>query len=143
MALHDGARLKSLGQCCRTLDNSLCKLPKLAGILLANFSYLATAGSGFISTTKFNSESLGNLVIGLHEGVFIDKLSQEDFGDNESEAGNLKDMVKDKASAGRHGILFLTCCWRDRVTELPYAIKPSPRTNMIDAQAVPVRMILA
>ena len=103
MALYDGAQdSKSLGQCCRNIGQFLVETSKsLPGILLANVSYiLPQLDQASYPLRSISCESLGNLVVGLHEG-FIDKpgktLRQE------SDAGNLKDMVKDKASGSRHG----------------------------------------
>ena len=148
MALYDGAQdSKSLGQCCRNIGQFLVQTSKsLPGILLANFSYiLPQLDRASYPLRSLICESLGNLVIGLHEGVFIDKPSQEDpSGDNESEAGNLKDMVKDKASGRQTRDTLLDLLLersRDRTSFTRSSLLKS-WTNMIDAQAVPVRMIL-
>ena len=148
MALYDGAQdSKSLGQCCRNIGQFLVETSKsLPGILLANFSYiLPQLDQASYPLRSLICESLGNLVIGLHEGVFIDKPSQEDpSGDNESEAGNLKDMVKDKASGRQTRDTLLDLLLersRDRTSFTRSSVLKS-WTNMIDAQAVPVRMIL-
>ena len=70
MALYDGARLKKFGQVAEYWPIPRGDFKSLPGILLANFSYiLPQLDQASYPLRSLICESLGNLVVGLHEGV--------------------------------------------------------------------------
>ena len=151
MALYDGAQdSKSLGQCCRNIGQFIVELSTNApSVLLANLSYiLPQLDKASYPLRSFICEALGNLVIGLHKGVFTEQPTpatpEEAEAENTALNNELKNMVKDKAS-GRQTRdtlidLLLERC-RDR-TSFTRAAVLKTWTRMVDAQAIPVKMIL-